>query len=797
MPSVTRDVRARIGHRTSVVAIIALLVVTAVAAPLWYVATVVERESAFVAVAEDVLVAPSVRTFVAQATATLVIDAIEADPELTSELPDSVRGLVVPLTRVATAQLVDLAFRTLGDGPAASALDAALREVHRQLTASGDAVTLDLTAVLVRVAREIGGPAIGFAVANAVQGDPSGQVVLVEPGGRGAGALAAVRAIPNAGWALLVVMVGLAVVALVAATERRRALIGIGVSLIAGSVVAIVAVVALLQQQLAGDEIGADVADVISADFADQQRAVQLVGASLVLTGVLIGRSRAAVALRRLPGDLWRHDGAAVDSIRTVVAANPPAVRIAVWLTGVLLLVGWPAPTGRVVATVLLATAAGLVLVWLSTSDRPAAVRWRHGADAEVPTQPSPASSRLRLNLGALTVLAFLLWPAWDLRLVVDAFAFGAFLQVLVDLPAARAAARAGRVPTDAGDRRTLVQMAVAGGVVVVAVVGAGALFARSASTVAEASEGCNGSVDLCDRRIDEVVFAGSHNAMASSDLGWELAPQLGDMVAQLDHGVRALLIDTHYWDRSGEIEGGDDAAVRLAIERALSDDTPRPGTWLCHGFCALGATRLDEGLASIRVWLDANPNEVVLMIVQDAITTADTFEAFETSGLLDLVYEHRPGTPYPTLGELVEENRRLLVWAESQGRPDSWYQNAYDSTFQETGYDFASIADFDCAPNRGDDGNPLFLVNHWLSTGVPTVEAATVVNRRRTLVDRIEQCALERGRRPTILATDFVEVGDLVDVVADLNAGEIVLDLGDRTPGDPSTDADGSPGGD
>lgn len=774
----TTAVRSGLGHRVSSGALVALLLVTALAAPVWYVGSVIEDESAFVTVAEDVLVAPAVRRFVAETTAAVVIDVVQADPALTGDLPDPLRTFVVPATRIATTQVVDLAFRTLGNGPVARALDAALREVHRQLVASDDSVTLEVAALVVRVAREIGGPAIGFAVANAVQGSSFATFVLVEPGGRGSQVLAAVRSIPNIGTVLLAVVVGLALVALAAASDRRRALVGVGIALVTGAVVAVVAVHLLVHQQLAGGAIGGEIADIVSADFAHQQRALQLVGAVVVAVGLALGRSPGAVAFRRVPGELWRHDPAAVGSATTIVGSNPPAVRIAVWLAGAVLLVGWPAPTARVVVTIVAFTLAALVVIAVLTSDGSVATRWRGGRPVDPAVVVGSDTRRRRFNLGVVTLGVVLLWPSWDLQFVVDAFSVAAIVQTVADVRAAREISARRRSDEETVERQTVGRLLLAGAIVVVVVLGAGAMFAQSSPTTAEASTGCNGSIELCDRRVDEVVFAGSHNAMSSIDLGWDLAPQRGDMVAQLDHGVRALLIDTHYWDGTGEVEGAGSAEARLAIERALSDDEPRPGAWLCHGYCALGATRLDHGLASIKVWLDSNPNDVVLMIVQDEITTADTLDAFEASGLVDLVHDHRPGTPWPTLGELIERDERLLVWAENAGTSDSWYQNAYDSTFQETGYAFTSVADFDCAPNRGADDHPLFLVNHWISTGIPTIEAASLVNSRDVLLDRIRACADARGLAPTIVATDFVEVGDLVDVVADLNAGVVTLDV-------------------
>ncbi len=59
---------------------------------------------------------------------------------------------------------------------------------------------------------------------------------------------------------------------------------------------------------------------------------------------------------------------------------------------------------------------------------------------------------------------------------------------------------------------------------------------------------GCNGFVELCDRPIDEVAFAGTHNSMAaSSEEGWAFGRQTGGLLAQLSFGVRAFLVDMHY----------------------------------------------------------------------------------------------------------------------------------------------------------------------------------------------------------------------------------------------------------
>lgn len=112
----------------------------------------------------------------------------------------------------------------------------------------------------------------------------------------------------------------------------------------------------------------------------------------------------------------------------------------------------------------------------------------------------------------------------------------------------------------------------------------------------------------------------------------------------------------------------------------------------------------------------------------------------------------------------------RILVYGENQGEPGTWFQNAWESTLRETPFKFAVQGDFTREPNRGNEENPLFLINHWVTTGIPVREAAIPVNSRATLLERVDACLDERGQLPTVLAVDFVQTGDLMAVVDELN---------------------------
>jgi hypothetical protein len=310
--------------------------------------------------------------------------------------------------------------------------------------------------------------------------------------------------------------------------------------------------------------------------------------------------------------------------------------------------------------------------------------------------------------------------------------------------------------------------------VVVVALV-AGLLITSRSTDRVQAAEGCNGHVELCDRPIDELVFAGSHNAMASRELGWALAAQESDIIGQLDAGVRALLVDTHYWDLTGSVEGADLPAVEAVLVEELADAAPRPGLWLCNGYCDLGSTELYSALVDIRVWLESNPREVIVLLIQDEVNfdgtmTADTMTAFTESGLLSTVHNHVPGTPWPTLEKLIDADERVLVFAENGGSADSWYQNEFESAFTTTSSKFSAPEEFTCVTDRGSSDNDLLLANHWLTTGVPDRVTAATANDRDVLLARVAGCENERGRRPNVIAVDFAETGDLFQVIDELN---------------------------
>jgi hypothetical protein len=307
---------------------------------------------------------------------------------------------------------------------------------------------------------------------------------------------------------------------------------------------------------------------------------------------------------------------------------------------------------------------------------------------------------------------------------------------------------------------------------------------------------GCNGFVELCDRRIDEVAFAGAHNAMAASNAGgWVSARHTGGLLAQLSFGVRAFLIDLYSGApikdvvRTAFLSDADRQASMSQLsdeQRAVGErflgvvgaDPPedRRRVYLCHLYCELGATPAKAAFGKIHDWLRVNPNEVIILVLEDHVEAEDAVDVLEDSGLADRAYTWSPGSSAPTLRQMIETKKNVLVLAENRGgavRP--WYHNAYDRLLQDTLYKFRSVeelADPDsCSLGRGKRSAPLLLVNHWLDTGgLPAKSLADDVNSTDVLTERAETCRQRLGQAPSIIAIDFYNEGNILGVIERIN---------------------------
>ncbi|MFF7182998.1 hypothetical protein [Streptomyces sp. NPDC008121] len=313
----------------------------------------------------------------------------------------------------------------------------------------------------------------------------------------------------------------------------------------------------------------------------------------------------------------------------------------------------------------------------------------------------------------------------------------------------------------------------------------AGAFMALLLATVPAASieigfktqRRCQGDIRLCERPYNDVAYLASHNAMSSTAEHFIGPLQDLDIIGQLNYGVRALLIDIHRWEtpesvterlRASSISPQLQAQIDEFAKRA---NPPRAGLWLCHAVCRAGATELSSQLRDVGAWLEANPTEVVTMIVQDETSNVDIERAFIGAGLGDFLFTPPadPDGPWPTLGEMIDDGRRLVVFSEKADGPGPWYRNFYRYGM-ENHYSYARPEDINCSPNRGGTGKELLLMNNFVTNGGGSRADAGVVNRRDWILSHAKACESARNRPVNFIAVDYVNIGQALEAVWDLN---------------------------
>jgi hypothetical protein len=349
-----------------------------------------------------------------------------------------------------------------------------------------------------------------------------------------------------------------------------------------------------------------------------------------------------------------------------------------------------------------------------------------------------------------------------------------------------------------AKDEKRRIIRSVLGGIAAAALVSAVAIALivsgdDSDSTTAKPDHGCNGSPSLCDRSIDKVAFAATHNSCAGAPYPGFLFPEQETTIpVQLQDGIRGLWIDTYYGipgrrvytDTSklspaliAQIDASmgpefSAAGSRLRSQLARPPSSSKPEIYLCHGFCELGAVSARQTFEDIAKFMEDNPNEVLIIDLEDYTTPEDTQALIEETGLVDYVYKGPQGPPWPTLQQMIDSGGRILLVAEHETGGASWYRST-NAVMQETPFDFKSKAEMTCKGGRGDRSTTIFLINNWISTDpTPFPSNAKQVNNHEFLLNRARQCEKQRQNFPNVLNVDFYKQGDVFGVVEELNAG-------------------------
>jgi len=306
------------------------------------------------------------------------------------------------------------------------------------------------------------------------------------------------------------------------------------------------------------------------------------------------------------------------------------------------------------------------------------------------------------------------------------------------------------------------------------------------------ATGACNGSAAYCDLRVNQAVFAGTHNSFSAADSpGWFISNQRRTIGRQLKDGIRLFLIDPHWGVEANdgrvrtdfEAEGRDrnrvakgmppqvlKAAERLTGRLGVRGTDGERDVWLCHTVCELGTTSMVDSLEVVRKFLDDNRGEVVILFIEPYVPPAEIAKTFKRADLDRYVTTLARDEPLPSLGQLVRRNRRVIVFTEKDADGTvPWYLDGF-SFVQDTPLGATRRDQLSCKRERGTADSPLLMLNHRGDLFPPRLRANRPFQEKKFILSRAHRCARVNGLPVNLIAVDHYDQGDLIEAVEELN---------------------------
>ncbi|KAH9946394.1 PLC-like phosphodiesterase [Epithele typhae] len=278
----------------------------------------------------------------------------------------------------------------------------------------------------------------------------------------------------------------------------------------------------------------------------------------------------------------------------------------------------------------------------------------------------------------------------------------------------------------------------------------------------------CNGHAELCNRSYGNTTFAGSHDSYAFSENPFARTGKRPgvDITTQLNSGIRMLQAQSHM--NNGQLH-------------------------FCHTSCTLfdGGT-VEAYLATVKSWLDANPNDVVTFLFTnpEGVSLPDVWApAFEQSGIAPLAYvpPHVPMArgEWPTLGALIDSGKRVVVFmdAGADGADGNVnyilpeFEMIWEPPFDSTDNTFPCSVDRSAGPLSTADH--MYLLNHFLDvnildTGILVSDpaAASTTNGVTSVLANAAGCRPLSGGgfNPSFVLMDYVNLGNGVAAADQMN---------------------------
>lgn len=293
--------------------------------------------------------------------------------------------------------------------------------------------------------------------------------------------------------------------------------------------------------------------------------------------------------------------------------------------------------------------------------------------------------------------------------------------------------------------------------------------------------------------------------------LGNMVADQSQDVNEQLKNGIRAFKIPVRV-DNENKLRichtlsrsQADDILTKInsKIPSFMINFLPQQIKNIINdlkgNLCALDKTNksLESFLEQINNFLENNPTELVQIYLDTFSVDTTTYlgqfkELLNRSGLKDKIY-YKTNAAWPTTGEMIKDNKRLVLYAQNTGWEEAQVYSKYHIGFG-TKYDYKTIQDLYNDTNNphidwGDNldeskaKNPeekLLIIDNYVTPLVAgNQQDASKVNNREQINNRINAYHQLTGQPVSTLMVDFYQLpnNDVVHLVNTENSNRAKL---------------------
>lgn len=303
---------------------------------------------------------------------------------------------------------------------------------------------------------------------------------------------------------------------------------------------------------------------------------------------------------------------------------------------------------------------------------------------------------------------------------------------------------------------------------------------------------------DLLTKRYNKVTFITAHNSQSfkknpllSFLPGSNISNQTWNIQQQLQHGIRSMKIPVHPYQGQpyachGLSPGNRDQIKTKLCEKLLFLKTKCDKILDNLNPCMVdpATALLSSILLQIRFFLEENPNEVFTLFLEDSTNDLQALaELFTYTGLKPYLHKQDQTLPWPTLGEMIHQDHRLVVFInretdKNQKSLDEFDFNSTHFFTAQSRYNFRSILalkkDGLQRPDDEDNfakiraanpDNKLWILQHFVT---PTLggaqDSAKIVNDRAFLNNRLESYVEYLGK-PSSIWMDFITAQDVANV--------------------------------